>query len=288
MNAPVAVVELGDDTPSRPAPANDNSDLVRSSVESLTRTMEAMQRAQVERERTLAQKERSFADAQVARDRMFTDLLIALLDRSTNGKPQDPLSVLRQQLAFQKALDNDAGRRNAAVVVPEPVEEEPAEEGDKMPKWLAGALPFMPMVATGIQEFVVHSVAKGDPTKAERLRGPTKEGYRWDGEFIVDLEGICSDPENGRPAERPPLETLDPAGSPQRDSQFSQGEMVAGARRAVLLRPSGSSARFPGSSATAGVTLLDATLLQEFSDETAHISVLLRRHHLESARLPDR
>ena len=63
------------------------------------------------------------------------------------------------------------------------------------------------------------------------------EGYRWDGEFVMDGEAICSDPENRRPAKQPERQTLDPAGSPQRDSQFSQGILVAGAAFAKRLQP---------------------------------------------------
>jgi hypothetical protein len=171
VNAPVAVVELGDETVPRSLPATDNADLVRGSVEALTRTMEAMQRAQVERERTLAQKERALADSQVARDRMFADLLIALLERSGNGRPQDPVAVLKQQLAFQKTLEHETGRRNAQFVVPEI-----KPDDGKPPTWLDRAMPFAPLVATGIQEMVVKSIANDDPAKAERLRDDFK---RW-------------------------------------------------------------------------------------------------------------
>lgn len=58
---------------------------------------------------------------------------------------------------------------------------------------------------------------------------PTEEGYRWDGEFVMDGEAICSDPENRRSAGQPERQTPDPAGLPQRDSQVSQGSLVAGA-----------------------------------------------------------
>lgn len=65
---------------------------------------------------------------------------------------------------------------------------------------------------------------------------PTDEGYRWDGEFTIDEEeAICWDPENRRPGGRLSPETLDPAGSPQRDSQVSQAELVAGAGLAKRL-----------------------------------------------------
>jgi hypothetical protein len=171
VSAPVAFVELGDEQVQRAVPATDNADLVRGSVEALTRTMEAMQRAQVERERALAQKERALADSQVARDRMFADLVIALLERSGNGKPQDPVAVLKQQLAFQKTLEHETGRRNAQLVAPEIKPDE-----GKPPTWLDRAMPFAPLVATGIQEIVVKSIANDDPAKAERLREDFK---RW-------------------------------------------------------------------------------------------------------------
>src|SRR5262249_37689882 len=129
--------------------------------------MEAMQRAQVERERALAQKERALTDAQVAAQRMHVELMIALIERTTGGKPQDPITVLKQQLAFQKALD---GTRNAGVLPPPAAgsDDEPAP-AEKESSWLDKIQPFMPVAAMGAQQLVIDALAKNDPTKAEQM-----------------------------------------------------------------------------------------------------------------------
>jgi hypothetical protein len=87
---------------------------MRACVESMTRTMEAMQRAQVERERALAQKDRALTDAQVAMQRCHTDLLIALLDRTTT-KPQDALAVVKQQIASSSIWASRWSSRSTAL-----------------------------------------------------------------------------------------------------------------------------------------------------------------------------
>src|SRR5262245_59162535 len=56
-------VDLGTEEAPRPAASDENKEMVRFCFDSMTRTMEGMQRAQVERERTLAQKEQSLTEA---------------------------------------------------------------------------------------------------------------------------------------------------------------------------------------------------------------------------------
>jgi hypothetical protein len=167
VDAPVAFVDLGDTAIQRQAPpaSNDNANLLRTSVEALARSVEAMQRAQVERERTLAQKERALTDGQVARDRMFTELLIALVNRSSDAN-----TLLKQQLELRDTLDERGKRRNAralpAAPAPAPVE----IEQENKPGWWHAILPFAPLLATTLQEAAVDKMADGDAAKAEQLR----------------------------------------------------------------------------------------------------------------------
>jgi hypothetical protein len=80
--------------------------------------MEAMQRAQVERERALAEKERAVTDAQVAMQRNHVEIVIALLDRATGGKPQDPVAVLEQHVKLQKVIERQAPRNAGLLMAP--------------------------------------------------------------------------------------------------------------------------------------------------------------------------
>ncbi len=165
VHAPVAFVELGVAHESTGRSGDAPADLVRTSFEAMTRTMEAMQRAQVERERALAQKERALTDAQVAAQRMNVDLMIALLDRA-GGKPQDPIQVLKQQLAFQKALD--AGSHRNSTELPAPIVE--VDEKEPANDWLTRLKPLTPVVSVALQELIVNHFAKGDEAKAEAIR----------------------------------------------------------------------------------------------------------------------
>ena len=148
VNAPVAFVELvaSDDVAAKnTAPSEGLTDLVRMSFDSVTRTMEAMQRAQVERERALADKERKVTDAQVEMQRTHVQLMIALLERAGGGKPQDPMTVVRQQLAIKKALDEQSSlseHRNADLLL---ASEATSEGGDNgLPNWLNVVLTAAP------------------------------------------------------------------------------------------------------------------------------------------------
>jgi hypothetical protein len=82
VDAPAAFVELGgDEAPARNSAAlvgDTHADLLRVAIETNTRTMEAMQRAQIERERVLGIKEKALTDSQVAMMKMQSDLMIAL------------------------------------------------------------------------------------------------------------------------------------------------------------------------------------------------------------------
>lgn len=154
VNAPVAFVELGhaDDVPRNAAPSSDgNLDLVRVGFESMTRTVEAMQRAQVERERAYAVKEKALADAQIAAQRMNTDLIIALCERASGSKPLDALSVVKEQLAVQRVIDGN--QRNAGLLAA-PLPAATDNKGGGLPPWLTGLLPLTPLIAdTAIKIF---------------------------------------------------------------------------------------------------------------------------------------
>jgi hypothetical protein len=147
-----------------------HADLVRSCFDSMTRTMEAMQRAQVERERALAQKERALTDAQVAAQRNHVEVMLALLERAGGGKPQDPITVLKQQMAFQKAL-SEGTRRNAGLL-PAPAEKDASadDEAEGKSKWADALKPFVPAAATTLQELLVKAFAKDDPVAAKQMR----------------------------------------------------------------------------------------------------------------------
>ena len=145
VDAPVAYVEIAasERAVARNASASDgNADLVRTSFDSMTRTMEAMQRAQVERERALAEKERAVTDAQVAMQRNHVEIVIALLDRATGGKPQDPVAVLEQHVKLQKVIERQVPRNAGLLMAPASDEN---QEGGK-PHWMASILPLTPLV----------------------------------------------------------------------------------------------------------------------------------------------
>ena len=146
VETPVAYVEVASNEPpaARNAVATEgHADLVRTSLESMTRVMEAMQRAQIERERAIAERERAVTEAQVANNRSNVEFMIALVDRATGGKPQDPVTVLEQHVKLQKVIDRQAPR-NAGLLMPTPSSDE-NQEGAK-PHWMAAALPFTPLV----------------------------------------------------------------------------------------------------------------------------------------------
>lgn len=164
VDAPVAYVEIAaSDKPAvRNAAGSEQTDLVRTSFESMTRTMEAMQRAQVERERALAQKERALTDAQVAMQRNHVELMVALLDRATGGKPQDPLAVVEQHMKLQKVIDRQ-GPRNAGLLAPSASDDD--HQGGKA-HWLTSVLPFTPVVA----QMFAKMLGSSDKKAAEMAR----------------------------------------------------------------------------------------------------------------------
>jgi hypothetical protein len=166
VEAPVAYVEIASNE--RPEPRNaastdGHSDLVRVSFESMTRTMEAMQRAQVERERALAQKERAVTDAQVAMQRSHDELVIALLDRATGGKPQDPVAVLEQHVKLQRVIERQAPRNGGLLMAPPSSDEN--QEGGKG-HWMASVLPFTPLAT----QMIAKMFGSGDKKATEMAR----------------------------------------------------------------------------------------------------------------------
>jgi hypothetical protein len=167
LGAQVAFIELATLDRGGP-PAVGHNDLVKAGFDSMRMTMEAMQRAQVERERALAQKERALTEAQVAIQRMHTDMMVALVERVGNALPQDAVTVVKQAKDIQKVL----GPRNAGLLPAHEKEEstDAEEEGPKAPPWLEALKPFGGLVATMGQEVLVKAVAKDDPEKERELR----------------------------------------------------------------------------------------------------------------------
>jgi hypothetical protein len=172
VDAPAAFVELGgDEVPVRNSAVlggDSHADLLRVAIETNTRTMEAMQRAQIERERVLGIKEKALTDSQVAMMKMQSDLMIALVERAHAGNPQDPLTVVKQQLEIQKTIEKNTQQRNAGLL-PAPVVADDSSS-PQLPGWLRAFLPFAPMVATGMQEVLVGAIAKENPAKADQIR----------------------------------------------------------------------------------------------------------------------
>jgi hypothetical protein len=170
VDAPAAFVELGgDEMPARNAAmliGDAHTDLLRVAIETNTRTMEAMQRAQIERERVLGIKEKALTDGQVAMMKMQTDLMIALVERTNAANPQDPLTVVKQQFEIQKTIEKNT-QRNAGSLPPPVVAD---ESSPQLPGWVRAFLPFAPMVATGMQEVLVGAIAKENPAKADQVR----------------------------------------------------------------------------------------------------------------------
>jgi len=143
-----------------------DSDLTRATVDANTRAMESMQRTQVEQIRAAAQRERALLEAQVAIQQSHTELVIALLDRMAPSEKQEPVTLLKRQLEFQRVL-SQAAQRNALPASGTISEQDrPAEEDELVPGWLKKVASFAPTV----QESIVTMFAKGDPAKAESLR----------------------------------------------------------------------------------------------------------------------
>jgi hypothetical protein len=121
VRAPVGYVEFAPngagDSLRKTDTQSDSPELVRAAVESLTRTMEAMQRSQVERERAIGQREKAVTDAQIEMQRSHTQLIVALMDKATGGQPQDPLTLIQNQEKINKALEASARKyRNGGHV----------------------------------------------------------------------------------------------------------------------------------------------------------------------------
>jgi hypothetical protein len=183
LDAPVAFVELGSgaDIARNASAADGNADLVRVGFESLTRTVEAMQRAQVERERANAIERKAFADAQIAAQRMNTELVIALAERIGGGKPQDALSAMKEHAAIQRVLEQ--GTQRNAGLLPAPTTIVAAEDSG-LPKWLIGLLPVVPVVVDAVAKIVGagrREEGGGDSPQRQSLCRGRWRSSRWRG-----------------------------------------------------------------------------------------------------------
>jgi hypothetical protein len=166
VNAPVAYVDIADEDPGARRAVSEDRDLVRTAFEAQTRMVEAMQRTQVEHERASAQEKRALTEALVAKERINAELIIALAERASGGKPQNPVDVLNQGLAFKKAIE---GTRNAGRLFAAPVASTETET-PKDPTWLEVLRPLLPVAAGAATEWVANRYAKGDEAKAKDIR----------------------------------------------------------------------------------------------------------------------
>lgn len=142
VGAPIAFVEISE---SQPQPIA-NGDLLRASIEALTRTTEAMQRTQLERERATAARERELMNAQVEAQRALIEsqksqmqLVVALFERVAPAG--DPVAVIKQHTSLQRLLDK---QRN--VEASEPVASADTAAGQTPPWWLQAAQQIGPLV----------------------------------------------------------------------------------------------------------------------------------------------
>jgi hypothetical protein len=147
VGTPIAFVEIIEPQTERIG----HSDLLRTSIEALTRTTEAMQRTQLERERASAARERELMNAQIEAQRALIEsqksqmhLVVSLFERVTGAG--DPVAMLKQQINLQRTLEEQSKQRNAPNAPPEPpVEQAPpwwaaimAQAAPAVSMWVAG------------------------------------------------------------------------------------------------------------------------------------------------------
>jgi hypothetical protein len=147
VGAPIAFVEIVE---SQPQPIA-HCDLLRTSIEALTRTTEAMQRTQLERERAAAARERELMNAQIEAQRALIEsqksqmqLVTSLFERVP--PPGDPVAILKQQMSLQRVIDK---QRNGGVLPDQPVQ---LAQETTTPWWfqlLAQFGPYVAMLASG-------------------------------------------------------------------------------------------------------------------------------------------
>ncbi len=185
VNAPVAYVEIADDDQAEaPSARSEEKEMVRVAFEAQTRMVEAMQRAQVEHERANAQEKRALTEALVAKERIHAELIIALAERAGSGKPQDPVNVLKQGVAFQKLLD---GTRNAGLLpAPEVIE---IEAPKKEPKWAELLRQLAPVATGAATELAVQHFSKGDEKAATQIRRNFGQWTQMLGETVQGTQG---------------------------------------------------------------------------------------------------
>jgi hypothetical protein len=82
-------------------------------------------------------------------------------------KEEDPLTLLKEQLAFQKALEQGAPRN--ARLLPAGAATDDSEPAQPQ-SWVDVLKPLAPVAATGLQEAIVGAFAKDDPQRASEIR----------------------------------------------------------------------------------------------------------------------
>jgi hypothetical protein len=141
VGAPIAFVEIAEPQPQPIA----NTDLLRASIEALTRTTEAMQRTQLERERAAAARERELMNAQIEAQRALIEsqksqmqLVVSLFERV--APVGDPVAVIKQQMSLQRLLEKQ--RNGDAPEAPAA----PTASPETPPWWLQAATQLGPLV----------------------------------------------------------------------------------------------------------------------------------------------
>jgi hypothetical protein len=137
VGTPIAFVEIMEPQTERVG----HSDLLRTSIEALTRTTEAMQRTQLERERASAARERELMNAQIEAQRALIEsqksqmhLVVSLFERVTGAG--DPVAMLKQQINLQRTFEEQSKQRNVAP-------DHQAEQAQQAPPWWAAMMAQM-------------------------------------------------------------------------------------------------------------------------------------------------
>lgn len=154
-----------DDEESSRRPANAGADALQVAVESLARTVEAMQRSEGP-VRVMEAMQR----VQAEREKVTGQVLIALIDklggRGSPTPPQDLRTAIKQALAVQEAMDEASERRGQKLqsAAPAPTDdddgiEEPKPTADRLMNVVGSAVEgLVPLVAPALQAWIFKKI----------------------------------------------------------------------------------------------------------------------------------
>lgn len=146
VGVPVAVVELAstaiERAPSHSALVPAFLEPARNNAEALTRTIEAMQRTQLETARQQSERERWQMQAMVESQRSMALICTSLIERLKPAAPSasDPLSILKQQHEANKMIDQIIERRNGGTVPVQPLRAITEEDDELLGKGMVGTV----------------------------------------------------------------------------------------------------------------------------------------------------